>query len=387
MRILALKARGFVLPHIHRCMVRAFRDLGAEVVEVALDPCPSPWENLREILRQGRFHAVFTLDLGGDPSFASQVGAHQWELGTVWATWFVDDPEGYGFPTSCDPHWTLALCWDRRLCQDQFRQGGVQVHHLPLAADPLRFRPALPPAPELPAQGVFVGALAHPNELLQRVAASTPGVREAVESVWERYRADMVQSLHGLVWEALSVFLGRPVSELRADSLCRLWVQACVFAVGIRKRVELVRWALGAGGAVFGEPQWGLHIGPRLYRGPLAYGEEDLPRQYRKSAFVLEIRQPQSRTGLTQRLFDGSCCGTAVVAEWSPELGEILDDEEDVYSFRDLPGAREARERCLADPREAARKASRARRTVLGRHTYRHRAARILSLLEERIFG
>jgi hypothetical protein len=62
MHILAFRPDGLVIPYIHASMVRAFRTLGNEVLEL---PFPQHEENLPELksFTSGKPTAVFTLDL------------------------------------------------------------------------------------------------------------------------------------------------------------------------------------------------------------------------------------------------------------------------------------------------------------------------------------
>jgi spore maturation protein CgeB len=152
--------------------------------------------------------------------------------------------------------------------------------------------------------------------------------------------------------------------------------------VGIRKRREVVSGVLGCAGSVYGDERWRDFVDKDLYRGWVAYGDE-LRKIYSESTFILDVRQPQARTGLTQRIFDASACGGAVLTEWSPELEVLFDPENELLSFHNLDGAIKMRERYLRDPRGAQKRGEKAMQRVLAHHTYRNRAARILQALQE----
>ncbi|MCX5919545.1 MAG: glycosyltransferase [Deltaproteobacteria bacterium] len=167
---------------------------------------------------------------------------------------------------------------------------------------------------------------------------------------------------------------------MRQDPLVRLWVHAVVYALGIRKRRELVSRIIGEGGGVYGDRGW-HEIRGDLYRGEVAYGD-DLRRLYNASGFVLDIRQPQARTGLTQRMFDASACGRPVLAEFSREMESLFVPEKEVLTFHTLEEAQEKKEIMIRDPRKVIEMGSRAREKVLALHTYRHRAGQILKALQ-----
>ena len=102
MRILALRANGLVLPFIHASLVKAFQSLDIEVLDI---PVPNSLDDFRSFLKTARkgFQAIFTLDLGADQNFMKNIKELQLSLGIPWIIWFVDDPDGYGFPEVANP--------------------------------------------------------------------------------------------------------------------------------------------------------------------------------------------------------------------------------------------------------------------------------------------
>jgi spore maturation protein CgeB len=379
MRILALRANGLVLPSIHASLVRAFQSLNIEVLD---SPVPNSPDNFRSFLETARrgYQAIFTLDLGVDPAFMVNLKDLQISIRIPWIIWFVDDPEGYGFPEACEPDWSIPFCWDQEIVQKNFPWSGRPMVHLPLAADPTIFFPEQTDSLCFYPGGVFVGSTAHLNEILDRVARTTPKFWEDVKAIWEAYRNDFRQSLRDLVWKRLSQKTNETIDSIRSDPLCRLWVEACVYKVGARKRQEVVSRVLQAGGGVFGDEGWRDFVDTDLYRGRIAYGDE-LREIYNGSAFILDVRQPQARTGLTQRIFDAGACGGPVLTEWSAELETLFDPGDELLCFHNLDEAIEMRERYLYDPNGARKRGRKAMQRVLAHHTYRNRAARILQSL------
>jgi spore maturation protein CgeB len=384
MRILAFQPTGIVRPSIHASMVLAFRAHGIEVLNLAVPRRADEFLKLPRVVSPG-IQAVFTLDLGADPYFITALKDFQASLKLPWLVWFVDDPEGYGFPKVCHPDWTIPFCWDRDIVHEFHRDPswrGRHLTYLPLGTDPEIFFPRLSGERLSYPDGVFVGSTVHPNALYEGVIETDPDMAGEMETLWQDYHQDFRTPLLKLAWKRLAQNLSRPIDKIQADPLCRLWVKACVYKVGIRKRREVVTRVLGSGGYVFGDGGWADIVGKKQYHGRVAYGKA-LRKIYQESAFVLEVRQPQALTGLTQRVFDASALGSPVLAEWSPELEDLFDPEQELYCFRNLGEAEEMKERYEMDPTGARQKGIRAMARVLAQHTYYHRAQRIIESLHQ----
>jgi len=383
---LALKPKGLVLPSIHASLVRAFRRIGVLVEEIpastalgAASPLALSWP------KRSGLEAVLALNMGAEAGLIPTVRELQLEMAVPWIIWFLDHPEGYGFPESCHPDWSLVFCWDKALAQRLSNKGPLFVRHLPLASDPTLFHPLGSQREVLDLQGVFVGSTRHPNPFLEDAAKSCPGLLEAAQKLWNHHREHMDLPMEETAWRQAAALANPPSLGIRKDPLWGLWVKSCLHLAGRIKRVEMVEEILGARGAVFGDPSWKDLLKKVPYLGPVKYGAR-LRDVYLRSYFVLEVRQPQSHGGLSQRVFDASLCGRPVLAEWSPELEEVLGGPERVWAFRSLEEAVEARKLCFGSPSEALKKAYSARKEVLSRHTFLHRARFLVEHLKKEFF-
>lgn len=381
MRILFPKPKGTVLPFIHFSMVKAFRSLGLEVLELPHSPDKADIQNLRSWASAGPA-SLFSLDLPLDPSSIKSIKKLQESIEIPLMIWFVDDPEGFDFPNGFDPHWTIVFCWDGEITRqisahDSWK--GIPPVHLPLASDPEVFYPERDGSSFLFPGGVFIGSTAHPNRIFDEATLNSPGFEESVLTLWDAWKADLGQFPQELVWGFLQGKMGIGLRTLQKNPLARLWAHSTAYALGRRKRREIVSRVIGQGGGVFGNQEWEQVVG-NIYRGEVTYGEE-LRRIYGTSAFALETRQSQSRTGLTQRVFDASACGIPVLSEHSPELEGCFDPQEEIFSFRTIEEALE-RKKDILSLSELSRGAMRARARVLAHHTYRHRAARVLETFQ-----
>jgi len=173
----------------------------------------------------------------------------------------------------------------------------------------------------------------------------------------------------------------QPEEELRSNWLVRLWIKAAIYLLAIKKRTELVSKVLNGRDGLFGDEAW-LKFKKEIYQGQISYGEE-LRQIYNRASFVLDIRPGQSRTGLTQRIFDAGACGTTVLTEWSPELEPIFDGPDEVFYYRSLAEAKQKRDWIISDMGEAKKKAKKLRERILHNHTYYSRARHILECFKK----
>lgn len=382
MRILALRPKGRVLPHIHESMVKAFRNLGVEVDNVSISAKKNEFSLIKDILK-GDYQAIFTINMGEDQNFIASVREWQIKYRRPWVVWFVDDPEGYNFPQAYAPSYTLAFCWDRGIVEEMARvysEWGGYMHHLPLATDPEIFFPEKNTSP-YPWRGIFVGVVSHPNKLFAEIMATNPELQREVENLWKIYSRDFSMPLPNLLWGRVEQKLRPTKEELRSNWLARLWVKVVIYQLAIKKRTELVGKVLNGGDGVFGDQAWLKFLKRDLYQGQITYGEE-LRKIYSQTSFVLDIRPGQSRTGLTQRIFDASACGATVLTEWSPELEHLFDLKE-IFSFRNLDEAEQMRDLIILDIEKAKKKAKEIKDKVLSKHTYYNRARAILECLKK----
>jgi hypothetical protein len=362
-------------------MIKAFRSLGHEVLDFSYPQGKTDMSSLRALASTVPA-SFFSLDLPLDLNLRNGLKELQESLRIPWMIWFVDDPEGYDFPDCLDPDWTIVFCWDGGITHQISAQGswkGIPPIQLPLATDPDLFYPEGNGFPLLFPGGVFIGSTAHPNRFFDEAILNSPGFEESLSTLWEAYKADLVQVPLELVWGFLQGKTGIALSTLKKEPLARLWAHSTAYALGRRKRREIVSRVIGKWGGVFGDQEWEQIVGS-IYQGKVFYGEA-LRQIYLASAFALETRQSQCRTGLTQRVFDASACGIPVLAEHSPELDQCFNPQEGIFSFRTMDEALEKKRQILSIPKHPPG-AVRARNRVLAQHTYRHRATRILEAIQ-----
>ena len=370
-----------MIPAIAMSLGRAFRSFGVSVEEMDLREVAKRPETLWSWPQRKTMEALVTVDLGGPEALPWEISDIQEEMRIPWLVWFVDDPMGYGLLERCDPAWTMVFCWDKLLFRDLAARGSFEVWHLPLAADP----DMLPQAKSSKASawdfpGIFIGSVVHPNPLLEDLAERCPAIQASAQKIWATYSQDLGERLDRLVLKEASSVARREEGEIQADPFWRLWMASCLHVLGSIKRRETVIRILAPDGMVGGDERWKTLVGPRRYLGSFPYGQE-LFLLYARSAFLLDVRQPQAKTAPTQRVFDGPLCSRPVLAEWSDELEELFDVGSEIVTYRNIESAMEGKRRLLKFPKEASLIGERARKRVLACHTYRARAGFMLRAL------
>ena len=127
---------------------------------------------------------------------------------------------------------------------------------------------------------------------------------------------------------------------------------------------------------------WERYLDPALVARDHVPAHE-LPRWYRSADVVLNDHwDDMARWGLvSNRVFDALACGTCVVSDEVPGMDVLLDGAVATFHGRDEVGP--VVRALLDDPDERARRVERGRRAVLAAHTWAHRAATLVRLVDE----
>lgn len=145
--------------------------------------------------------------------------------------------------------------------------------------------------------------------------------------------------------------------------------------------------------AVYGQGWSPELLDPRYHFGDYIPNEE-LASYYAAASIVLNDHWPDMAEHgfFSNRLYDASAAGAFVISDHVPGIEQEFDDG--IVTFRTGAELRHAVDRFLADPEERDEHARRAHAAVLKRHTFAHRARKILDALDpvladrpNRIFG
>ncbi len=315
------------------------------------------------------------------------------------ASWFVDNPQlilsRYATRSShlAGPG-TVIFTWDADNVPSLQAQGFANVHYLPLATDAARFRPGLPPGPDLwRAEVSFVGdsmqqavaesldACTGPPELVAdylRLAAefgasSARSVPEYLEQSHPQLAAQ-VRALPTeqerlacgslLTWEATRQYRWRCVGALAGFGAAGFDTVVAGDCGGWREAFGMI-----------GEPGRPVRLLPRLdyYR--------DLPAFYPMSQVSLNCTSRQMKGAVNQRVFDVPACGGFVLTDRRAQLDALFEPGREVVVYGAPEDIAELAGRYLHDPAARQRITRAARSRILAEHTYEHRLTQLVDVM------
>lgn len=306
------------------------------------------------------------------------------------ASWFVDNPHLIlsrysGLATTG----TALFTWDADNVESLRAAGYANAHYLPLATDPQRFRPGLPPGPDAwRAEVSFVGDSMESSVRRSLAAcAAVPEMAREYERIAEGFGASQerdVDAYLAAAWPELSARLranGDVALRLACESLVtweatRQYRQACVTALD--SFAPLV-----AGDEDGWRSAWRQRLGgtgrarflPRLdYYG-------DLPRFYSMSAVSLNCTSRQMKGAVNQRVFDVPACGGFVLSDRREQLDALFEPGREALVYDGPQEIPDLVARCLGDAELRQRVGRAARERILAEHTYEHRLSRLLEVM------
>jgi spore maturation protein CgeB len=300
------------------------------------------------------------------------------DLALPHVTWFVDDPRTIMINRDCfgGAH-SVALSWEKAYLPWLEARGFGLVAEMPLAADTSIFD--APPATAWHEPPSFVGnSMQAPAEREWAWVRERPLLAAAVDDAFARGVVNREHFALGL--EAMF----EPGALSGFDEHERRHAEILLFVEATRRvRATWIGGLADLGAVARGDAGWRTvtpHVG-----GPLDYARE-LPAFYRTCAVNLNGTSIQMATTVNQRVFDCAAAGGFLLTDAQTGLGELFDVEQECATYASLEECREKLAHYLANPQARMDMAARARKRVLGEHTYGQRLLEIARLLRER-FG
>lgn len=293
-------------------------------------------------------------------------------------TWFVDDPRTILMDRTCfaGPY-AVALTWDAAYAGALEQAGFTEVHVLPLAADVSLFD--ADPAEYCALPATFVGnSMIDFAEKEGRWFDDKPQLAAAVRTALEQGRVTRENFGAGL-----DALLGTETAG-GMDAEARRHVELFLFIEGTRRlRASLAAALVPEGMALRGDAEWRRDF-PQA--GPWLNYREELPAHYRACTVNLNTTSIQMPNTVNQRVFDCPAAGGFLLTDAQPALEELFDVSTEIAAYRTTEEARDLLRFFLKRPAARRAIAARARRRILGEHTYAHRLVRMATLLRVR-FG
>jgi spore maturation protein CgeB len=301
------------------------------------------------------------------------------------AVWYVDSPTFIieNFKRNVSPYCVLFI-WDQSYLESMKACGFQRAYFLPLATDPSVFRPIarnrVPPSYR--GEISFVG-----NSMVETVkdwAARFPNspttdtiCRLAVPLQMANHRLPVDQILdtiaknHGLR------------AEFKDPVHHRNFQAALVWEATLAYRKSVMQSLEEFGVRIFGDAGWHQLLEGKAEVFPPVNYYRELPLVYNGCAVNINATSFQMNSAVNQRVFDTGACGAFLVTDRQPDMDRLFDREQESVCYEDVAQARDQVAYYLRHKKDRQRIADRARRRVLGEHTYEHRLKRIIGIMRE----
>jgi len=308
------------------------------------------------------------------------------DMGLPLASWFVDNPHlilhEYAHPGVDN---TAIFTFDAGNL-DQMRDKGFQnVHYLPLATDPARFKPNLSDSTirEWSCDVSFVG-----NSMTRPVATSlhgallTPQMQKEYENIAAGFgtsgETDVVEYLKKKQPDWLAFYDNLPTPE------ARLALESLITWEATRQyRLDCVDRTLQFTPLIVGDSGWKTLLGANnnwRHLPGLDYYDE-LPRFYPESKINFNCTSRQMIGAVNQRVFDVPACGGFVLTDHREQMEDLFDlnDEAAVYHHPDeIPNLIRL---YLSDKTLRDKISHAARKRILAEHTYEIRISKLIKTM------
>jgi len=307
------------------------------------------------------------------------------DLGLPLASWFVDNPHlilhDYAHPGTDN---TAIFTYDAGNLGVLKAKGFANVHYLPLATDPERFKPGLASAKaeSWRSDVSFVGnSMVRPVENSLENAALPPETRREYEEVAAAFGEsgecnpmDFLKQARPGWFDAIKA-LPTPERRLAAESLLT-WEATRQY------RLACVQGIIPFAPIIVGDDGWLEQIQTGYWRHlPSIDYYEDLPRFYPCSKINFNCTSRQMIGAVNQRVFDAPACGAFVLTDYREQMEHLFDLDSEVAVYRHHREIPELVERHLKDEKGREAIARAARRRILAEHTYERRLERLLAVM------
>jgi len=302
------------------------------------------------------------------------------------ASWFVDNPHlilhQYAHPGTAN---TAIFTYDAGNLDQMRAKGFENVHYLPLATDPKRFKPELTKtAPQQWNSDVsFVG-----NSMTTPVANSLKD--SALPEPWRTQYEDIATQFEQSGSLGVEDYLHKYQPDWAAalDNLPtqenKLALESLITWEATRQyRLTCIRQIMPFAPLIVGDDGWKELLADnsdwRHLPGIDYY--EDLPRFYPQSKINFNCTSSQMKGAVNQRIFDVPACGGFVLTDYRNQMEDLFDLETEVVVFHDPKEIPELIKKYLSDEKKRESITAAAQKHILAEHTYEHRLEQLISFM------
>jgi spore maturation protein CgeB len=301
------------------------------------------------------------------------------------AVWYVDSPT-FVILNSRDnvsPGCVLFV-WDRTYLDPMRACGFQKVHFLPLATDPSVFKPvrrsAVPPHFQGPVSFVGNSMVEKTDEWFARFPASetTESItRLAIPLQIKNHQQSMAQVLDRIARDhAHRAEFGDPVHHLYLEA-------ALVWKATQEYRRDLLQRLQHFDIRVFGDQGWHRVLNGGVKILPPVNYHRELPLVFNGTDVNVNATSFQMVSAVNQRVFDTAACGAFLVTDPQPDMDELFDRTREAVCYEDPDQVTDHVAYYLKHPRARHQITQRARRRVLGEHTYVHRLTKMITVMKD----
>jgi spore maturation protein CgeB len=296
------------------------------------------------------------------------------------AVWFVDDPHPIllhqkSFVNSS----IVAFSWERAYIPWLAKQGFGSVHYLPLATDPSLF--PIGRASSFGAEVGFVGSAMGRNFLdeIARRFLWRKELEPLVTAAAEALCSDASLSISEILRRTCS---DRGIPLPYTDDKNLTWLCSYIIhTASMLQRKKIVGACIPRGIQTFGDPEgWKGLFGETIKTHPSIDYRHALADVYRGIGVNINITSRQMRSAVNQRVFDIPLCGGFVLSDHQADLDELFEPDE-VARYDSAETIVDKIDYFISHSAERSAISDRARKKILGEHTYVHRIDSILKSL------
>ncbi len=341
---------------VYREALRAIEMLGTRVIKIREDPLQFLIKNPH--IRPLFFFSINGTGIIGNTAFLDLLEIYQIPL----VVWFVDHPIYLLKGKRLLPKDAFIFCWEKNYIKDLRNLGFEKVYYLPLATDPVIFKPS---KREKAFEFTFVGtSLMDP---IRRILKTIPkdlrksiisAARKGAKRILEKYPIDDL-------WRSDDYFPHFETLSMWIGSRC--------------KRVSILKEVSKMGNlTIFGDPDWKKLIPASKTFPPCSYYNK-LPLIYSSTVINININNLQLKTAVNQRVFDCPSSGGFLLSEHSEDLDILFDGL--FPSYRSLDELKELIDFYRNKPSAREKIVEKLRRIILEKHTYVNRLREIYMIM------